>query len=123
MTEPTVSTATAGAIAAGAVTVTGSIFGLEYDALIFGLIGSLALVMHLPTATLLRTVGMVMLGALLSAGFSPMAVAAAIENFKWANTMPVLGLRMGCGIGLGLCIPAFIPLALKYSKRKEESLP
>lgn len=120
MAEPATSTATGVAVATGAVTITGSVLGLGYDVMIGGLIGSLMLVLHLPAAPLKRTVAMVTLGALLSAGFAPIAMAAAWEYFAWARKIPDIALSMACAIALGVVIPAVIPLALLYGKRKSE---
>ena len=120
MAEPTATTAAGVAIATGAVTVTGSILGLGYDVMIGGLIGSLMLVMHLPTAPLRHTAFMVFLGATLSAGFAPVATAAAWEYFAWARKIPDVALNMACSIALGVVTPAAIPLGLRWSKRKSE---
>ncbi len=121
MAEPA-STTTGIAISAGAVTITGSLFGLGYESLIFGLIGSSLLVMHLPAASLGRTVIMVILGSLLAAGFAPSAVAAAISNWEWAKAMDATALRMGCALALGIAIPAIVPIIPALAKRKSESI-
>ena len=121
MAEPT-ATYSGVVIATGAVTITGSVFGLGYDAMIGGLIGSLMLVMHLPAAPIMRTIAMVFLGSLLSAGFSPIAVAASLSYFTWTSSIPHSALNMACALLLGIVIPAIIPLGLAFSKRKSETL-
>lgn len=122
MTDPSSSSAAGVVIGASAVTITGSVFGLGYDAMIGGLIGSLMLVMHLPAAPIMRTIGMVFLGSLLSAGFAPIAFAASLSYFTWASSISPTALRMACALLLGIVIPAIIPLGLAFSKRKSETL-
>ena len=118
MAEPTSNAAAGIALATGAITITGSIFGLQFDALLFGLFGGLISLMHLPPMTLLRLVGTLGSAALLGALFGPAAIAAAAASWTWFSAVPAAPARLGGALLVGLFAQAIIPIALAILDRK-----
>lgn len=125
MAEPVSSTVSGITVATGAITLTGSIFGLQYDALLIGLFGGLIALMHLPgnavaskVRQVLSTSGSLFTAAVMGALFSPVASAAALDylNFTKALGPDVLRLAMACA--LGLISKVAIPLIFKLIEKK-----
>jgi hypothetical protein len=112
MAEPTSTTAAGVAIAAGTITLTGTIFGVHYDALLGGFFGGLVSLSYLPAATIWRIAGSVGTSSILAGFFAPIAAAAGSNYFPW-----VAGLgdftRIAAAVVIGLVAHAAIPAALK----------
>lgn len=117
MAEPT--TTTSGiALAAGTVTLTGSIFGLQYDGLLFGLAGSLMSLMHLPPdhpalRTMARTAGMLFLSTFFAGALSPLAAPALHGAVDWADAIPAEPIRLAAAALIGLGLLWAIPVAMR----------
>lgn len=118
MTEPANTTAAGVAIATGAITLTGSVFGLQFDALLFGLFGGLISLMHLPAMGLLRLIGTLGSASLLGGLFGPAGVAAAASYWAWVAAVPPIPARLGSALFVGLFAQALIPLVLTRLERK-----
>lgn len=119
MAEPS-STTTGIAIAAGTITLTGSIVGLQYDALLFGLVGGLISLMHLPPdspalRTWLRIALSLFAAAFLAALLSPIAPPVIYEIGEWTAKIPHEGLRLGAAGVIGLSAQLAIPLWFKWA--------
>lgn len=119
MAEPA-NTAVAGIALAtgGAITLGGSILGLQYDALLFGLFGGLMSLMHLPPMGLGRLVSTLASASLLGALFGPAAVAVARSQWAWMAVLPVGVPRLGCALLIGLFAQALIPVVLAWLDRR-----
>lgn len=116
MAEPASSTAGI-AIAAGTITLTGTILGVHYDALTAGLFGGLVSLSYLPAMPAMRIAGSVATSALLAGFFAPVIAAAALNYFPW-----LVGVgdytRIAAAAGLGISSQAIIPAALAWIRIK-----
>lgn len=114
MAEPMSPSVAGAAMAAGAITLTGSIFGMQYDALLFGLFGGLISLMHLPPMGMVRVVSTLFSASLMGAVFGPAGVAAAQANFAWVKAVPAEPARLGSALLIGLFLQALIQLAMRW---------
>lgn len=108
MAEPASSTAVGVAIAAGTITLTGSILGVQYDALLAGFFGGLVSLSYLPSMPALRTAGSVATSAMLAGFFAPVIAAAGASYFPWVAGMGGFA-RIASGAALGICAQVIIP--------------
>lgn len=111
MVEP-VSTVVPTVIAAGTVTLSGSVFGLQYEALLAGLVGAIVSLLYLPPVTALKSAGIVAGSALLAGYFAPVIATAALHFFPWLHNVGDF-IGVACAAALGLGAHALIPACLK----------
>jgi hypothetical protein len=113
MAEPASSSGVGVAIAAGTITFTGSILGVQYDALLAGFFGGLLSLSYLPPMTRWRIAGSVATSALLAGFFAPVLAVAAMNYLPW---MASLGdfTRLTAAAAVGLFAQPLIPLALAF---------
>lgn len=126
MAEPSSSTAAGIVIATGTITLTGSIFNLQYDALLFGLFGGLISLMFLPpdTPTLKTTKGTAIMlfgAAVLGALFSPAAVPGLHELAEWTQRINPESIRLAAAASIGLTYQLVIPLGMKLLQARAAS--
>jgi len=110
MAEPAASTAGI-AIAAGTITVTGSIFGVQYDALLAGFFGGLVSLSFLPPTSAWKIAGSVAGSAILAGFFAPILAAAGVNYFPWLQTVGDFT-RIAAAAALGICWQALLPAGL-----------
>lgn len=118
MAEPSSSTAAGIVIATGTITLTGSIFGLQYDALLFGLFGGLISLMFLPPdaptlKTTRATAGMLVAAAFLGALFSPGVAPGLHELAAWTVRINADTIRLAAAASIGLTYQLLIPLGIR----------
>jgi hypothetical protein len=111
MAEPASSTASI-AIAAGTITLSGSVFGVQYDALLAGFFGGLVSLSYLPPMSALKIASTVAGSALLAGFFAPVIAAAALHYFPWLHSVGDF-MRLAGGAGLGIAAQVLIPAGLK----------
>lgn len=118
MAEPT--SATVGiAIAAGTITLTGSVLGVQYDALLAGLFGGLVSLSYLPAMSRTKIAGSVIGSSLVGGWFAPVAAIAAVNYFPWmAGAGEAIRLSTAAGLGLGAQV--IIPVAFAWLRKKGE---
>ena len=111
MAEPASSTASI-AIAAGTITLSGSVFGVQYDALLAGFFGGLVSLSYLPPMSPVKIAGTVAGSALLAGFFAPVIAVAALHYFPWLQGVGDFA-RLAGGAALGIAAQVIIPAALK----------
>lgn len=105
------------AIAGGAITITGSILGVHYDALLAGFAGGLVSLSFLPSMTVWRSAYSVAASSLLAGFFAP-AIALAMANyFPWLASLGDY-LRITSAAFIGVSAQAFIPIMLAWARAK-----
>lgn len=117
MPEPT-STSTGIAIAAGTITLTGSVVGLGYDVLFAAFIGALlalALSDEMPRWRLALTV---VTTALIAAWLAPVLAAAVAASFAWARAVSSDALRLASAGLLGATTQSLLPVLLAAIKTR-----
>lgn len=107
MTAPTASSIT---IATGSAALTGAVFGLQYDALLHGLLGGLIALQHLGTMRRSAVVASLATAVIIAGALAPVAVAAAAEYAPWTAKIPPTPARIACALLLGLTCQTLIPL-------------
>ena len=110
MAEPAASTAGI-AIAAGPITLTGSIFGLQYDLLLAGFFGGLVSLSYLPAMSPWKIVGSVAGSSILAGYFSPVVAAAGLNFFPWLSGVGDFT-RVAAAAALGLCWQVTLPAVM-----------
>lgn len=111
MPDPIVSSASI-VIAASTVTLSGSVFGVQYDALLAGLAGGLVSLMYLPVMPVFKMAGTVAGSALLAGFFAPVLAAAALHFFPWLQAVGDF-LRLAGAAALGLGAQVLVPAGLR----------
>lgn len=113
MSEPT-STAAGAGIALGAVTITGTILGMHYDALLVGFIAALLALMHLPPdeaqpKTPLRVFAFVAAGSFVAGVFAPAAALAAADQIELLRKLEPGLLRIMAAAAIGATLHLVLP--------------
>lgn len=118
MSDPASTTGVA--LAALSITVTGSVLGVQYDALLIGFAGGLVALSFLPSMTWGKVAGSVFTSSVLAGFFAPIAAAAAKNYLPW---LVVVGdaLRIASAAAIGVSAQALVPLALNYLRQKREA--
>ena len=123
MAEPATNVVAGVAIATGAISLTGSVMGLQFDALLFGLAGGLFSLMYLPPMPsrwhLAGTLSAASMMGALSAqialpflfGYFPLLIKAGAEV-----------VRPGAACVVGLVLQRVIPIGLGILKKRGEAL-
>lgn len=129
MAEPSSSAIGSIAITTGVITLTGSVFGLEYDAMLMGLLGGLIALMHLPSpksgsiaSDAVRTAMSLISAAILGALFSPIAGPALNAWMEFTQKIPPTALRLAAAGAIGLTAQVIVPLVFALLKRKSETV-
>lgn len=117
MAEPASSTVGI-AIAAGTITLTGSILGVQYDALLAGLAGGLVSLSYLPPMRWSRIASSVAGSSLIAGWFAPVASVTAGNYFPFISAAGESGIRIAAAAGLGLCAQVIIPAAFAWLRKK-----
>lgn len=99
-------------IGAGAIAVTGQIFGVHYDMLLSGFFGGLLSLSHLPPMSRWRVAGAIGTSSLAAGFFGPVLATAAVHYFTWLIELGDF-LRLAAGAGIGASIHSIIPAALR----------
>lgn len=119
MAEPA---STAGiALAAGAITVTGSILGVQYDALLLGFIGGLVILSFQPQKTLHAVFASLFTSSTLGGVLAPI-VAQTMRHYINFLDYTDDGVRMAAALVVGVSAQTIVPTFLKWLKGKGESV-
>lgn len=116
--EPASNTVAGVAIATGAITISGSIFGLQWDALLFGLFGGLVSLMHLPVMSKGRMAGTLATAAIMGALAAPFAHAAIGNYAAWLIVVGKDLPRFATAFIVGLTAQWLIPIVLGKIKAR-----
>ncbi|MBI3229538.1 MAG: hypothetical protein HYZ45_04935 [Burkholderiales bacterium] len=116
MAEIASSTATGIALATGAITVSGSIIGVQYDALLVGLAGGLISLSYLPPMPKLKVASTIFTSVMVAGFFAPVAEAIVAKYAPWMNAGNPL--RMALAFALGICAQRLIPLLVSWVQKK-----
>lgn len=120
MPEPN-ATAAAAATGGMAATITGSVLGLAYDALLGGLLGGLLSLMYLAPMPVPRMAASLAGAALAGGAFGPVALAAGAHYLPWLAGVGAGPLRMAAAIAVGLVAQVAIPAGLEFVRRRAQA--
>lgn len=118
MPEP--QTTAASLLAGGVITITGSILGMQYDALIGGFGGGLMALLHQPQMPRLRAIASVAASCFLGGAFAPVLTAASVSYLAWLASVNADLLRVAGAVGIGLFAQPMIPVAIRVLQKKGE---
>lgn len=123
MTEPATNAVAGIAIATGAITLTGSFLGLQFDALLFGLAGGLFSLMYLPPmGSRWRLAGTLGAASMIGAIAAQVALPYAFDTFPLLLKVGSDVVRPAIACGVGLVLQVVIPILLALVKRRGEAL-
>ncbi len=103
-----------------ALTLSGSAFGIQYDALTIAMLGGLVALMGMQPMSHFRKFGCVFTSSLFGGVCAPIAMAAALNYFPWLGVANDMAVRMACAFFLGLSAQALIPALVSMLARKGE---
>ena len=110
--------ASGAAIAGAAITFSGSVIGMHFDALLAGFAGGLVALSFLPGPLSVGRVAATLLSSSLLAGFFAQLVAlGAFAYLPWTQPMGDL-MRVAAAGGLGIASQTLIPVLLAWIERK-----
>lgn len=117
MSEPAASTANAAAGAAGiTLTLSGSVFGLHFDAMFAGFAAALIAQTFVPSGvTRMRGFLQLLASGGLAGFFAPIGVAVAGKVAPWP--LPHDALQLAVGATLGIVAPIAVPLIRRWVDR------
>ena len=107
--EPVSSTTTGIAVAAGTITITGSIFGVQYEALLAGFFGGLCYLTYAPSMTKGRITLALVTSSLMAGYFAPILAAGVHHYLPWTQDLAEGPMRIAAAAGIGLMGQSVIP--------------
>ena len=122
-TEPAVTGANAAiaactaAVTTGAITVTGSILGLEYQLLLIGMFGGLIAVSFMEKTSRTRMAVSVATSALLAGYAAPVIAAVSVSQIPALAGVATEPLRLFCALLVGVCAQTLIPVTLGWLRK------
>ncbi len=121
MTEPVSTTATTGiALAAGTLTISGSILGVQYEALLAGFFGGLCYLTYIPPTTKLRVATSLAVSSLMAGFFAPILTVGLLNYLPWLVQAGETTLRIGVAAWVGLAGQSALPAILSKMNKKIE---
>lgn len=122
MAEPT-STTSGVTIATGVITLTGSVLGLQWDALLLGLFGGLFALQHVaPFASRWHVASGLAMASLFGAAFAPFADSIAHASFvsSWisATPIPADAPRLAGALVFGMAAQFVVPMGFRWIKAR-----
>lgn len=116
--DPVSPPASAIALAAGTITITGSIFGVQYEALLAGFFGGLCYITYTPPATKLRLAASLAAASLLAGFFAPIMLVGLLNYISWLEKVNESALRIGVAAWIGLTGQSALPFILSKLNKK-----
>lgn len=116
MPDVNASTAAA-ATAAGMITVTGGVLGMQYDVLLAGFFGGIVALSFADRQSHLKMAMSVFSSSLLAGYFAPIAAALA-AHYMPALTASGESLRLACACAIGLAAQTAIPAGLAWLRER-----
>jgi len=98
------------------LTVTGGIFGMQFDALIIGFLAGLLALSFQEKTTYVRMLGAVFSSSLLAGCLSPILTALALHYLDFLSLVGAELLRIASAALIGLVTQTVIPIALRRLK-------
>lgn len=118
MTEP--GSTTGIVLGTGIITLTGSILGLQLDALLLGVFGGLLSLQHVaPLASRWQVVSSLGTASILGAALSPFA-GGFMHQFTWVDSVPADSPRLAFAVVIGMGAQFIVPLFIKVLKARVE---
>jgi hypothetical protein len=95
------------------MTLTGSIFGMQWDALLIGFFGGLIALQHIGPMTKRTLAGTLFAACVLAGYFSPIVSAAIVEYMAWTSKLPLDVLRRAAALRPSASpAPTIVPMTL-----------
>lgn len=116
--EPVSSSTTGIALAAGTITITGSVFGVQYEALLAGFFGGLCYITYTPPASKMRLASMLAAASLTAGFFAPILTVGLLNYVPWLEKVSETALRIGVAAWIGLAGQSALPFILSKMNKK-----
>jgi hypothetical protein len=108
---------TGASLAAGAITITGSILGVHYDALLLGFAGGIVVLSFLPKMTIRGVFTSLFTSSILGGVLAPVADSTIKHMFNYLDTAGD-SLRMASALLIGVGAQTAIPLFIKWIEKR-----
>lgn len=119
MTDP--ASITGASLAAGAITLTGSILGVQFDALLMGFLGGLVVLSFLPKMTIKGVFWSLFSSSVLGGVLAPISSSTLYHFFTFLDSAGD-SVRMASALLIGVGAQTIIPIFLKYLGRKGNAI-
>lgn len=116
--EPSSSSAAGVTFTIGTVSVVGTLFGMHYDALLFGLFGGLIFLTNSPKVSRVNAIGNVIASVLLAGAMSPLFGALLLSWFEFLTSVGEDNMRRASSLAIGAGWQAGVPAALSVIKAR-----
>lgn len=115
--EPSSSSAAAITISVGTVSVVGTLLGMHYDALLFGLFGGLIFLSRSPSVTRYQAISSTIASVLIAGVAAPILSLIVTSNFSSFQSLGEDTLRRACAMLIGGGWQAGVPIAFDFIKQ------
>lgn len=115
MTDP--ASVLGASLAAGAITLTGSILGVNFDALLLGFIGGIVVLSFLPKMSFKSVFWSLFSSSVLGGVLAPIADSTIKHMFSFLDTTGD-SLRMASALLIGVGAQTAVPLFLKWIEKR-----
>lgn len=102
----------------GTVSVVGTLLGMHYDALLFGLFGGLIFLTNNPSTTRTNAIGNVIASVLIAGSLSPVLGALLVSWFEVLTNVGEDNMRRASSLIIGAGWQASIPTAMEILRSK-----
>ena len=116
--EPSVTSAAGLTITIGTVSVVGTLLGMQYDSLLFGLFGGLIFLTHSKRSTRASAISNVITSVLLAGALSPVACGLAVAWFESLEKVGEDNIRRALAMCIGAGWQGGIPVLVSALKSK-----
>lgn len=102
--------------AAGMITITGGVFGMQFDTLIVGFLAGLVALSFQEKQSYWRMLSTVFSSSMLAGAFAPVWVAAALHYFPFLASIGAQSANVAASAAIGVVAQTLVPAVLERMK-------
>lgn len=116
--EPSLGSAAGVTFVIGTVSVVGTLFGMHYDSLLFGLFGGLIFLMNSPRTSRIAALSSIIASVLLAGIMAPIMSAVLLSWYEVLASVGEDSIRRASALAIGAGWHASLPTAFAFVKSK-----
>lgn len=116
--EPSTSSLAGVTFVIGTVSVVGTLFGMQYDSLLFGLFGGLIFLMNSPRTSRVAALSSIVASVLLAGIMAPILAALLLSWYEVLSSVGEDNIRRASALAIGAGWHATLPTAFSFIKSK-----
>lgn len=116
--DPSTSSVAGVTLVIGTVSVVGTLFGMHYDSLLFGLFGGLIFLMNSPRTSRLAALSSIIASVLLAGAMSPIVAALLLSWYEALSSVGEENIRRASSLAIGAGWHASLPTVMDVIKSK-----